>query len=118
MPTSWFFLTLVIWTAWITLATAARAIGTTTTGTVPYVFKKGSTPRFWALVAQFSFALGLTALAVFAIANFSLYFRPQPAKSADKNVGSPPGTDGAALLFDYVGRVGNDSCQATTAGWN
>jgi hypothetical protein len=101
IPMSWFLLLVVIWTAWITLATAARAIGTSGQP-IRYVFDKGTTARFWALVAEFSFVLALTALVAFAVANRSLYFRAPPKPAV--TVANPAGP--APTLFDYVGRIG------------
>jgi hypothetical protein len=101
IPISWTLLLIVIWTAWITLATAARKIGTSS-GAVTYVFAKGETSRFWALVAQFCFGLALTALGMFAIVNFPLYFRQQTSHETKTTNTSGP----TPLLVDYLGRIG------------
>lgn len=100
VPLSWILLLVVIWMAWITLATAARKIGTSHED-VPYVFAKGESTRFWAIAAQYCFGFALTALGIFAVSNFSLYFRQAV----------PIGTNAAAVatvapFLEYLGRIG------------
>ena len=71
VPVGWAMLLIVIWTACIAIAHAARAIGRgEVTG---YVFASGK-QRGLAKIAQWSFAGGLTSLGLFAMINFPLFF--------------------------------------------
>jgi hypothetical protein len=70
IPIAWGLLTITIWTAWVSIPDALRQLGT---GTNDYVFKTGR-PRNLALMAQWSFALAIASLALFAIWNFPLFF--------------------------------------------
>jgi hypothetical protein len=73
VPAGWLLLVLVIWTACLAIGHAARVLGR---GEVKgYVFLSGK-PRGLAMIAQWSFGLGLSCLGVFAITNFSLFFTP------------------------------------------
>lgn len=73
VPLTWGLLLLVIWLAWVAVADAARAVGTTRVLT--YEFARGRR-RFMARAAQFCFAAGLTCLALFASLNLHLFFPP------------------------------------------
>src|SRR5690349_101199 len=72
---AWVLLIIVVWTAWIALAEAAKKLGTSQTDSPPYVFDKGYLARTLARVAQFSFAAALTCFGIFAVVNFDLYFQ-------------------------------------------
>ena len=96
VPLSWTFLIVCIWTAWVAIAHAARILGTGADESAGYVFAPGMKSRLLARLAQWSFAMGLSMLGIFAILNFELFFQPdtQPnpisVQSAAQDSGSVP----------------------------
>jgi hypothetical protein len=71
VPIAWGLLTVVIWTAWVAIP---EACGRMAAGR--YVFASAR-PKVLAIIAQWSFALGLTLLTLFAVRNFKLFFAAQ-----------------------------------------
>jgi hypothetical protein len=72
VPLGWFFLLLVVWFAWIAMATATRSLGTK--DSPAYVFAKGEKARGLAWAAQWSFAIGVSCFGTFALINFRVFF--------------------------------------------
>lgn len=71
VPLAWFFLTLSIWSGWISMADAGRLLAGQKEEA--YVFGSGLARRL-ARTAQWSFLLALLCLGSFAIVNFDLFF--------------------------------------------
>jgi hypothetical protein len=71
IPCAWISMIVTIWTAWVATAHAARVLGTGAQR--GYVFGQGKA-RVLARVAQWSFAIGLTMLGIFAVRNYQLFF--------------------------------------------
>ena len=74
VPLAWGLLALVIWTAWVAIPDACTRMAMAENP--EYAFANGR-PKVLALIAQWSFVLGLTLLALFAIRNFRLFFVAQ-----------------------------------------
>jgi hypothetical protein len=72
VPLSWGLFVVVIWTAWVAIPDACKKMAENSL----FVFAKGR-PRVLALIAQWSFLLGLTLLTLFAVINFRLFFSAQ-----------------------------------------
>ena len=70
VPLAWFLLAVAIWTAWVSIAHAARTIGNSTAE--EYVFKQGFARRL-ARVAQWTFCGGLSCLALFGVLNYQIF---------------------------------------------
>ena len=81
IPVAWALLLLVVWTAWVAIADAARDIGTGTA--TDYAFKDGRT-RHLARIAQWSFILALACFAAFATRNLHLVFAPPKVKMSEE----------------------------------
>ncbi|HVS82841.1 MAG TPA: hypothetical protein VHE60_14015 [Pyrinomonadaceae bacterium] len=71
VPIAWGLLAVVIWTAWVAIPDACTRMAMAEES--EYAFASGR-PKVLALIAQWSFVLGLTLLALFAIRNFRLFF--------------------------------------------
>jgi hypothetical protein len=71
VPIAWGLLAVVIWTAWVAIPDACSRMEVNR-----YVFATGR-PKVLATIAQWSFAIGLTLLTVFAVRNFKLFFTAQ-----------------------------------------
>ena len=72
VPIAWGLLAVVIWTAWVAIPDACRQMAEHP----EYVFTSGR-PKVLAMIAQWSFILGLTLLTLFAVTNFRLFFTAQ-----------------------------------------
>ena len=79
VPIAWGLLAVVIWTAWVAIPDACQKMA----DNQEYVFAKGR-PKVLAMIAQWSFVLGLTLLTLFAVVNFKLFF---VAQEVAKSVG-------------------------------
>lgn len=87
VPVGWLLLVIVIWTASVAIAHGARVLGRgEATG---YVFVSGKA-RGLAMIAQWSFGLGLSCLGLFAIINVPLFFGA--GTSSDSAARSPTAT--------------------------
>jgi hypothetical protein len=72
VPIAWGLLALVIWSAWVAIPDACSKMARNS----EYVFANGR-PKVLAIIAQWSFVLGLTLLTLFAVINFKLFFAAQ-----------------------------------------
>jgi hypothetical protein len=71
VPVSWSFLAFSLWFAYAAIADSAMTLGTAGSP-AGYVFKSGTKTGRLAFLAQYSFLIGLSLMALFAVINFGI----------------------------------------------
>jgi hypothetical protein len=90
VPTSWIFLVLAIWFAYVAIADSAKTLGAS--HTTRYVFAKGTMTGRLAFLAQCCFLLGLTLLTIFAVRNFGIGLDSKRQEPTSKTSTTPAST--------------------------